>query len=718
MRPFRLGCRLLLPLLLVAAGCHPTATGDPPPVVLISVDTLRADRLPVYGHGAVATPHLDRLAADGLVFDNAYSPVPLTLPAHASLFTGLAPGVHGVRDNLGYRLTAATLAERLRAAGYATAAAVSAYVLRGATGIGRGFEVYDDGIEIRGNPTLGHIERPGTATVAAARAWLAEHSARQGGAPFFLFVHLFEPHAPYEPPQPFRDRYPDPYDGEVAAADGAVGLLLEALREAGLYDGALIVLLADHGEGLGDHGEQEHGVLLYRETLRVPLLLKLPGQRHAGTHVIAPVGLLDVLPTILEAVRLPPEPALPGRSLLDVAAGRVADRRIAGETFYPRIHFGWSELRSLVDTRFHLIDGPRPELYDLTTDPGETRDLVHERRRDLALLRAELRRRVEQEEGSVEGSFAAPGRIDPEEAARLAALGYAATPTTGDGPRLHPKDGLPALARLREAYELGARGQPAEAAAVLAALVREQPAMVDARFQLALHLGTLGREVEALAQLDEAIALAPQAASGMLLEKGRLLRRRGDLEGAARHAEAVLPELPAEARELLAEVALDRGDLAAAREEARRALDAERAPRSRPVLILATVELAAGRPAAALELLTPVAARVETGELPPLPSLDYLRADALARLGRAEEAEGAFRREVERYPAHSRAWAQLAVLYATERRFERIEPTLEAMIRAHPVRATYLLAADTAQRLGDQEGALRYRRRAPQEPPP
>jgi arylsulfatase A-like enzyme len=236
-----------------------------PPVILISIDTLRADHLPAYGYTAVRTPAIDTLARDGILFRNAWSHCPLTLPSHLSLFTGLLPPDHGVRDNAGYRFDPAahtTLAALLRERGYRTGGAVSAYVLRGATGAGNGFEDYDDVIGVIDGAPLGALQRPGAMTEKIAERWIDAHASQ----PFFYFLHIYEPHAPYAPT----------YDADVAAADGVVGTLLAHLEKTGLYDRALIVLVSDHGEGLMEHGEQEHGVFLYREDLHVPLLLKLP----------------------------------------------------------------------------------------------------------------------------------------------------------------------------------------------------------------------------------------------------------------------------------------------------------------------------------------------------------------------------------------------------------------------------------------------------------
>ncbi|MGZ6970779.1 MAG: sulfatase, partial [Thermoanaerobaculia bacterium] len=376
-----------LSLLLVLAACAKTGekTGAKAAdasrsrgasVVLVSIDTLRSDHLPLYGARGLETPTLDGIAADGIVFERAYSPCPLTLPAHASILTGLDPATHGVRNNVGYTLDAArhpTLATLLKARGYRTGGAVSAFVLRGATGLASSFDFYDDLIDAPADASAaGAVQRAGPETMRRALAWLDGLAA----GPFFLFVHLYEPHTPYDPPEPFRSRSASAYDGEIAFADSIVGTLVADLRRLGLYDGTLLVVLSDHGEGLGDHGEQEHGILLYREALQVPLIVKLPGSHRRGTRVAEPVGLVDVLPTLAGELGLAPPPGLPGIDLFAGGSPRAAERRIFSETMYPRIHLGWSELRSLFGARHHFVEGVRAELYDAISDPGETRDLI------------------------------------------------------------------------------------------------------------------------------------------------------------------------------------------------------------------------------------------------------------------------------------------------------------------------------------------------------
>ncbi len=380
------------------------------PVILISVDTLRADHLPAYGYRQVETPNIDGLRRDSVLFERVYSHCPMTLPSHASMFTGSLPTEHGVRNNIGYRFEGAklrTLAEELRERGYAAGAAVSSYVLRSDTGIDDGFEFYEDSIAVATAGATSEHQRSGGETLKHALAWIEGHREQ----PFFFFLHLYEPHAPYDPPEPFKSRYPSAYDGEIAAADAIVGELVRSLKAAGLYDSAIIIFTSDHGEGLEDHGEDQHGILLYREALWVPLLVKLPGS-HQADSISRPTPLAHLFGTVLRLVGID----LPSRPASWFDAGGEA-RPIYSETLYPRIHLGWSELRSLIDGRYHYIEGPRPELYDLERDPGEARNLITIERREAARLRQEMEaaipRRPQGPRGSARSTRRTPGSWPP-----------------------------------------------------------------------------------------------------------------------------------------------------------------------------------------------------------------------------------------------------------------------------------------------------------------
>lgn len=474
-------------------------------VILVSIDTLRADRLPAWGYQHVATPHLDALRDESIRFANAWSHIPLTLPSHASVMTGLLPAAHGVRDNVGYQMpeSAPTLAELLQQAGWRTGAAVSAAPLHSRTGIHAGFDVYEDRLEAEIGTGLGEVQRTGFATLAAIRPWLLDVTAQEVSSDkVFLFFHLFEPHTPYDPPAEFAERYGSTYDAEIAAADAVFGELRAELESRGLWQQAAVVVFSDHGEGLGDHGEVEHGVLLYREALHVPLFVKLPGAQHGGMTMDDNVQLTDVFPTILRLAGLPdPRPndgtGLGGRALLDPAGTPIRrdpsmpQRAIVAETFYPRIHFGWSELVSVVNGKHHYIEGATSELYDLAGDPGETQDLRATQRREAAALKEQL--------DQYEVAWQAPSALDEEQRAQLAALGYLSSSVPeSDGDRPDPKSQLHVLQALREGATAYRDQNYQQAVALLEPLLADNPQMADGWTVLGHSLNNLGRRDDAL----------------------------------------------------------------------------------------------------------------------------------------------------------------------------------------------------------------------------
>ncbi|MEM8932091.1 MAG: sulfatase [Acidobacteriota bacterium] len=494
-------------LVVSTVACTPSSPRfDGAPLVLISIDTLRADRLPAYGYDGTATPHLDGLIADGVLFERAYAPVPLTLPSHVSMMTGRLPHRHGVRSNAGYPFdpeASVYLPRLLRDADYRLGGFVSAYPLSRAAGFGDGFDAFDDHDGFARQIAAGiRLQRPGSETLAAARQWLASLPSRDT-VPFGLFVHFFEPHAPYEPPAYFAKGVRHPYDGEVQAADHLVGLLLDDLRQAGLYDRALIVVFSDHGEGLGDHGENEHGMLLYRETLQVPLIVKLPGALHAGERVAPPVGLIDLLPTLAQWLNLPIEsdPAyamdrIDGRSLAPLLAGDTDEpavfesRPLLAETVYPRMEMGWSELQSAIRGPHHYVHGPAPELFDLIADPRERDDLLDRERRTAGELRQVIR-----EAGM---AYTPPEAVSAEAEAALASLGYVgaagATETLVD-----PRDKIGVYEDFRRGRQAWLDRDPEAAAAYLRGAVSADPELTDAWKLLSIALERLGQTDEAAA---------------------------------------------------------------------------------------------------------------------------------------------------------------------------------------------------------------------------
>jgi arylsulfatase A-like enzyme/Tfp pilus assembly protein PilF len=570
---------------------------DGTPIILISVDTLRSDRLPAYGYRGVETPALDQFRKDSILFERAYTHVPLTLPAHTSVLTGLLPSTHGVRDNLGYTIDATKarlLQQTLKDAGYATGAGVSAYPLRGVTGIETGFDFYEDGIEslkTPDDPFVQSVERPGAETLDAVRPWLRSVADR----PFFLFFHIFEPHAPYEPPAEYAARYPSPYDGEVAVADDVVGDLLDELRGLDLYERALIVFLSDHGEDLGDHGEDDHGVFLYRSTLQVPLILKLPQMERAGETISDPVQLIDVYPTLMSALGRPHGEDLRGTPLLARSRPGPRENPIYAETFFPRLHFGWSDLAALIAGRSHYVDAPQPELFDLLQDPDEMNNLVGS---DPALAN-ELRAAL----SSYDRELEAPAEVDAETRRRLEALGYVGEASvTSDEALPDPKTRVHAMADIMAAYTLYHDGDLQSAVPALQKVLEENPKIEDAWGYLVLAQLELGRRDDAAESLLTALEKLPESKK-LPLKGARILARLGRFDEASVYANVAIPHDPPAAHFLLAQIAHRKGDLAEAEVHAREAMSSgSREPGSR--LILADAFLSRGQGSQAIDLLT------------------------------------------------------------------------------------------------------------------
>ncbi len=641
------------------------------PIVLVSIDTLRSDRLPAYGYQRVETPAIDRLAREGIVVMHAYSQVPLTLPSHGVIFSGLLPGTLGVRDNLGYRLQPERhtwLPRILQKAGFATGGAASAYVLRRETGMASGFDFYDAAIELRAGASLGASQRSCQLTWQRARSWLD----RVADSRFFLFLHFYEPHTPYAAPEPFASRYRDrPYDGEIAAADACLGELLSWLERQKLYERSTILLLSDHGEMLGEHGEQEHGILLHRASLQVPWILKLPKQQRAGTRLSDPAALTDVTPTVLELVGLEASAELAGHSIF----GKRDPQRIRGifaESYYPRLHLGWSEQFSLIRFPFHLIEGPDPELYDLVSDPAEEQNRLESLRREYARLRDELR--------TVKVPLNPPAAEDAETRAQLAALGYLGGSTaTPSGPLPNPKTRIGSLADFGRAVRAVADQEYALAAELCDRLVRDNPYMIDAWENLGISLQRLGEPERALAAYQKALELS--GGSGHLaIGAGYVLLDLGRFEEALQHAELARNSSPVAAVTLQAAVARARGDLEGAEREARRALEL-RGARVGPLLLLGEILRDRGQLEAASALAEEAFVELKnSGPEARHPGLYLLRGDLLARKGELEAAVQAFEQEIQAFPGDPQAYTRLAGLLAAAGRPDIAHQVLASMV--------------------------------------
>jgi arylsulfatase A-like enzyme/Flp pilus assembly protein TadD len=521
-------------------------------VLLITIDTLRADALGSYGNARASTPWMDRLAANGVRFDNAHAHTVVTLPSHANILSGVYPQDHGVRDNAGFRFPAAqpTLTTVLKTRGYATGAFISAFPLDSRFGLARGFDVYDEGfIDAAPRPPMLEQERRGTETVALARRWLDAHP----GERTFCWVHLYEPHAPYAPPEPFASRFRDePYAGEVAAVDAALEPLLRPILDAGARSHTLVVLTADHGEALGDHGEATHGVFAYESTLRVPLIVYAPSL--LTPRVVMPDARhIDLMPTILDAVDAALPDGLRGRSLLAVAAGREADTHTASyfESLSPSLNRGWAPLRGIMRDGLKYIDLPVPELYDLHADPQEARNLIDSRVPDVR----DLRQLLSAASAGAASSGAARVTEGADARARLGSLGYAAAGPPGRERYTEsddPKRLIGLDAQLQEAVRLYASGDRPQALARAEALVRERPDMRVAWMTLAQIQRDSGRLDDAIGSLRRAHALGPEDPQTTAL-LGTYLTERGS----AAEAVAVLtPAATGDAADLQVLVAL------------------------------------------------------------------------------------------------------------------------------------------------------------------
>jgi arylsulfatase A-like enzyme/Flp pilus assembly protein TadD len=687
--------------LLTLASCGRFGGGRPSnetPVILISIDTLRSDRLPAYGYKGVETPHIDALRADAILYERAYSHTPLTLPSHASMLTGLLPADNGIRDNIGFSLDPKipTLPELMKKNGYATGAAVSAFVLRKETGLSRGFDFYDDEVEPLGaSATIGRVQRIGGDTLTAARQWLSQ---RRDGEPFFLFLHTYDPHTPYAAPEPFRSRYANAYDGEIAYSDQVVGDLIADLKQRGIYDKALIILVSDHGEGLNDHGEEEHGIFLYREAIQVPLIVKLPRNRHAGSSVSAPAALTDLFPTILEQTATPPPAKTAGTSLVSLFEKSAPARMIYSETYYPRLHFGWSDLHSLTDGENHYIRAPIPELYHLASDPAEKKNVLEENRRTYVAMRNAIEPYVRE--------AAAPAAIDPEDAAKLAALGYvgsAATPT-GNDELPDPKTTIGVFQQIRVAFTHFKNDQLEECVALCEKLLHDNERILDLWDLKSKALGKMGRTDEAIAAAKEGLKRQPNTVA-LLAAVANLSILAGKLDDAEQHAELLLKAEPRQAHELLARIYAERKDYDRAEQEARLAMEGGRDPVN-ALMTLGLIAKQRGDLEGAMRHLDAAVASIESKRNKRVPNLHLYRGDVLARLNRTAEAEREFRREIADAPTQPDAYASLILLLASSGRSDEATSVVFDLIKAAPHAPSYIAVSETLAAVGDSRGAL------------
>ena len=724
-------------------------------LLVVTLDTTRADRIGAYGSPHAAdTPVFDRIARDGVLFEEAMTSAPLTLPAHATMFTGQFPPAHGLRDNGGFYLApeAITLAERLREHGFRTGAFVGAFVLDSKWGLDQGFEHYVDEFDLsrsrnRGM-SLGSVQRRADEVVDLALPWLEKVQSER----FFAWLHFYDAHTPYSPPEPYASRYADrPYDGEVAFADAQLGRVIDFLEQRGLLEKTIVAVLADHGESLGEHEEGTHGFFIYQAAAKAPFAIRAPFERTRQRRVVDPVRTADLLPTLLALLAVPSvESTISGVSLVALMTG---DRTELGldayaEAMYPLHHYGWSPLRAFRAGRFKLIDAPKPELYDLEQDPAERHNLFDER---LALgqrLQAALRD-LEARLNDPNQAKRAAVDVDPDVRQRLAALGYVGTfvasPTAPISNRADPKDKIELFNLMTTARDRATEspdGAFTEVVALLRKVVDADPDVIDAWFNLGNEYYKQRRFDEAISYFKRALALKPdydlalinmansyrslgQDAAALAgyehylridpknawvhYQIGEIYLDRGDVGPAeARFTEALAidPKVAA-ARNALGVLAFKRGDLTAAEQQIQQAL------KDKPDVRLAHFNLGL---IAEARGDTSGAVRDYEREFA-LHDDAYRAAFNLARIhqreGRHADAAAMFERAVTINPRFAEGHFYLAKaqldLNQTERAFATAEKGLTLDRRSGVAAMAYFVMAEVyvrANRLADAERAL------------
>jgi arylsulfatase A-like enzyme/Tfp pilus assembly protein PilF len=679
------------------------------PIIVISVDSLRADRLPVYGYRNIKTPAIDALSLDGVVFDRAYSHAPLTLPAHASMLSGRLPFETGVRGTSGFVVNPSErmLAEVLEDRGYATGAVVSSFALREETGIGQGFAFFSGDLPPSPDAAGESLQRDGMASERIAEKWLESIGTSRA----FLFLHLAEPHKPYAPPDRFAGY--EPYDGEIAYVDEIVGRLVRYLKTHQLYDQSTILLVSDHGEGLGDHGEQEHGLLVHSEVLRVPLIVKPAAGQGARRRVTDVVQHIDLVPTILDLAKAPFPGGLRGQSLKPLidGTGSLDARTVYSESFFGRYQFGWTGFMSITDGRYRLIKSTHDELYDLEEDAAERTNIADESAEVKALLSGAL-------EALLDDAMPLDrGQVSPEDLERFEALGEVGAlvepPSVPDGPR-----GLAVLEAYRQAVDRGVAHEWHEAIEVLQRLLRNDPTSADVWMRLGRIAERGGRYELAVDAYRRAAALRPDNARAQLGAAATLWRARR-LDDAWYHGRLAAslvreedePRLRGSLHELLARIAVGRRDAAAARAEADLAARAEEG-RPVPEFVEARLLQDQRRWEPALASFERALAALARTIGRPFADLHLFTAETLLRLERFTEAEYHFLEEIRLFPLNVRARAELASLYHAQQRTAEAMAALAEMVRVAPTPEAFTLASRLALSFGNPRQSSAFRAEA------
>lgn len=637
-------------------------------IVLITLDTTRADHLPCYGYSGVKTPHLDSLARQGIVFEQCTASSPLTLPSHASMMTGMYPTFHSVRINGNTALSdeQTTIAEVLSGQGYQCGAFIAAFVLDGRWGLKQGFQHYDDKFDLRKykHIDLGAVQRPGNQVMDAALAWLEE----QKGNPFFAWIHLYDPHSPYEPPEPYYSEYSHQglsglYDGEIAFMDEQIGRCVSWLEKNGLNKNTVIILIGDHGEGLGSHGEGTHGYFIYEYAVHVPLLIIAPFPELQGQRSTSQVRIVDIFPTLMEIVAVTPPAQTHGRSLLPLMfqPQKEADGFAYAESMSPNIQFGWSSIHSLQTTQYKYIDTPKAELYDLTRDPDEQTNLLRQYPDIAREMKDTLDRLME--ETSWDAPTPQAANLDKETIEKLSALGYIGAPvatkkTSGEeGPLPDPKDKFPVFQAVTAAGAMVLEKKYSEAVVKLESALQEEPMIPQALLVLSTCYVELGRTEEAKAKLDLLLKEDPENIPALISMANILLEERKDEDVIALCKQALsVDERSSQAHILIGEIYL--GQLKYS--EALRHL--EKAVEIQPKVTRSRLSLGACLLGFKQYDRAEVELKQVVLEAPKFPLAHFNLGLLYEETGRLEEAREAYIEEVANYPREFKARFNLGKL--------------------------------------------------------
>jgi arylsulfatase A-like enzyme/tetratricopeptide (TPR) repeat protein len=474
-------------------------------VVLITIDTLRADHLPSYGYTKIRTPNIDRFAAESLVFEDAVAHAPMTLPSHVSILTGLLPPYHGVRDNAGFILESKreTLAETLKKQGYKTAAFISSFVLDSQFGLDQGFDLYSDNFalaEARIDNT--DVFRRAEETQQEVNSWLEQNHDK----PFFLWVHYYDPHDPYDPPEPYKAEYAtSPYDGEIAYTDREFGKLMDSLDRLQLKENTIVVMTGDHGEGLGEHREQTHSLFIYNATQHVPLMIRVPKVKAERIQGI--VNHVDISPTLLEWLEVKPVHQIQGKSLVPLIIGKEKSKRTGySESIFPELHYGWSPLKGITTEEYKFIDAPNPELYDRKTDRSELKNLAKEKAQTVITFQNQLNQILQ-----FSGSTQQAQKMDPEAEEKLRALGYTGTiiKSTEESRKVDPKERIELLETVSRAHKALDIKNYRSVIETTTWVLQQEPRMIDAQFMLSTAYLNLNEMDKALIEMMKTIHLKP-----------------------------------------------------------------------------------------------------------------------------------------------------------------------------------------------------------------